>query len=147
MKKSPSKIKSRTRGGKRVGRRTLCTPDLQKVFCDALAKSHTIKNACVVAGISESTFYEWLARGIVGEQPYCKFAELVQYARARGLVTLVESIITDRDWRAKAWYLERTRPADFAQMSHRVPAPEVPPAPPPAPIINIKHVRADDNER
>jgi hypothetical protein len=142
MKKSPSKIKSRTRGRKRAGRRTICTPHLQKVFCDALAKCHTSKNACVVAGISESAFYEWLARGILGEQPYAKFAELVQSARARGLVTLVESIITDKDWRAKAWYLERTRPADFAQVSHRVLAPEVPQTPqPPAPpaIINYHY--------
>jgi hypothetical protein len=118
---------------------------LQKVFCDALAKSHTIKNACVVAGISESTFYEWLARGLVGEQPYAEFAELVQSARARGLVTLVESIITDKDWRAKAWYLERIWPDAFGPVAHRFLVKEVPSAPPPAPIITVKHVRVDEN--
>jgi hypothetical protein len=131
----------------RVGRKTRCTPQLQREVCDALAKSHTIKNACVVAGISESAFYQWLAKGMTGEEPYTKFVELVQHARARGRVALVESIITDKDWRAKAWYLERTCPEDFAQIAHRVIVKEVPQAPPPAPIITVKHVRVDENER
>jgi transposase len=130
---------------KHVGRKTRCTSQLQKQFCDALAKAHTIKNACVVAGISESAFYQWLAKGMSGEEPYAKFVELVQYARARGLATLVESIITDKDWRAKAWYLERTWPEDFGPVAHRFLVREVPQAPPPAPIITVKHVRVDEN--
>jgi hypothetical protein len=73
--------------------------------------------------------------------------ELVQYARARGLAALVESIITDKDWRAKAWYLERTWPEDFRPVAHRFLVKEVPQAPPPAPIITVKHVRVDENER
>ena len=46
--------------------------------------------------------------------------ELVQYARARGRVALIESIITDKDWRAKAWYLERIWPEEFGPVAHRV---------------------------
>jgi hypothetical protein len=129
----------------KVGRKTRCTPQLQKQFCDALAKCHFIKNACVVAGISESTFYQWLARGMTGEEPYAKFVELVQHARARGRVALVESIITDRDWRAKAWYLERAWPEDFGPVAHRFLVKEVPQQPVPAPIITVKHVRVDEN--
>lgn len=129
------------------GRKTKLNAKLQKQFCDALAKAHTIKNACIVAGISESAVYQWLAKGMSGEEPYAKFVELVQYARARGQVALVESIITDRDWRAKAWYLERILPEDFAPMAHRVLVKEVPQTPPPAPIITVKHVRVDENER
>jgi hypothetical protein len=132
---------------KQVGRKTRCTPQLQKQFCDALAKAHTFKNACVVAGISESAIYQWLAKGMSGEEPYAKFAELVQYARARGRVALVESIIADRDWRAKAWYLERILPEDFGPVAHRVIVKEVPQTPPPAPIITVTHVRADEKER
>jgi hypothetical protein len=127
----------------KVGRKTLCTPQLQKRFCDALAKSHTIKNACVVAGISESTFYQWLARGAIGEEPYAKFVELVQSARARGLVALVESIITDKDWRAKAWYLERVWPEDFGPVAHRFLVREVPTKPVPAPVITVIEQRVD----
>ncbi|HEU5247431.1 MAG TPA: hypothetical protein VFU09_10105 [Candidatus Udaeobacter sp.] len=132
---------------KQVGRKTRCTPHLQKQFCDALAKAHTIKNACIVAGISESAFYGWLAKGMTGEQPYAGFVELVQDARAPGRVALIESIITDKDWRAKAWYLERILPEDFGPVAHRILVKEAPQAPPPAPIITVKHVRVDENER
>jgi transposase len=132
---------------KQVGRKTRCTPQLQKQFCDALGKAHTIKNACVVAGISESAFYQWLAKGMNGEEPYAKFVGLVQHARARGRVALIESIITDRDWRAKSWYLERIWPEEFGPVAHRVIVKEVPQTPPPAPIITVTHVRADENER
>ena len=84
-----------------------------------LRRAHTIKNACVVAGISESAFYQWLAKGMSGEEPYAKFVELVGHARARGRVALVESIITDKDWRAKAWYLERIWPEEFGPVANR----------------------------
>jgi len=74
---------------------------------------------------------------MTGEQPYAKFVELVQYARARGRVALVESIITDRDWRAKAWYLERVWSEDFGPVAHRVFVREVPEQPVPAPQIRV----------
>ena len=128
----------------KVGRKTLCTPQLRKQFCDALAKSHTIKNACVVAGIGESTFYQWLARGMTGEEPYVKFVELVKVARARGLVALVESIITDKDWRAKAWYLERVWPEDFGPVAHRFLVKEVPAQAIPSPVITVIEQRVDE---
>jgi hypothetical protein len=132
---------------KQRGRRTLCTPQLQKQFCDALVRCHTIKHSCVVAGIGESTFYQWLAKGMTGEEPYAKFVELVGHARARGRVALIESIITDKDWRAKAWYLERIWPEEFGSVAHRFIVKEVPQTPPPAPIITVTHVRADENGR
>jgi transposase len=132
---------------KQVGRKTRCTSQVQRQFCDALAKAHTIKNACVVAGISESAFYQWLAKGMSGEEPYAKFVELVGHARARGRVALIESIITDKDWRARAWYLERVWPEDFGPVAHRFLVKEVPQPPPPAPIITVKHVRVDENGR
>ena len=81
------------------------------------------------------------------EEPYAKFVELVQHARARGRVALIESIITDKDWRAKAWYLERIWPEEFGPLAHRVIVKEVQQTPPPAPIITVTQVRADENER
>jgi hypothetical protein len=48
-------------------------------------------------------------------------------ARANGRVRLVDSILDDRDWRGKAWYLERTAPAEFGRVDVReLPAPETP---------------------
>jgi hypothetical protein len=132
---------------KQVGRKTRCTAQLQAQFCEASAKYHTIKDACAVAGIGESTFYLWLLRGMAGEEPYLEFVEMVQLARARVRTSLVDEIITDKDWRAKAWYLERTWPDAFGPVAHRFVVKEVPQAPPPAPIITVKEVRVDENER
>jgi hypothetical protein len=67
----------------------------------------------------------------------------ISAGRARGRVALVESIITDKDWRAKAWYLERTCPEDFAQVAHRVLVKEVPQQPVPAPKITVIHQPVD----
>jgi hypothetical protein len=130
---------------KRVGRKTSCTPEVQAQFCEALAKYHTVKDACIATAIGESTFYLWLLKGMAGEDPYLQFVEMVQLARARVRSSLVDEIITDRDWRAKAWYLERTWPEDFGPVAHRFLVKEVPQAPPPAPIITVKHVRVDEN--
>ena|SRR6266567_7178476 len=132
---------------KQVGRKTRCTAQLQAQFCEALAKYHTIKDACAVAGIGESTFYLWLLKGMTGEEPYLQFVEMVQLARARVRSSLVDEIITDKDWRAKAWYLERVWPEEFGPVAHRFIVKEVPQASPPAPIITVKHVRVDENER
>jgi len=66
-----------------------------------------ITTACEAAGIAQSTYYDWL-----GKNPEFS-AELTQ-ARAEGRSELVEKLLAavDRDgnpdWRALAWYLERT---------------------------------------
>jgi transposase len=109
-----------------------------------LRRAHTIKNACVVAGISESAFYQWLAKGMSGEEPYAKFVELVGHARARGRVALVESIITDKDWRAKAWYLGRIWPEEFGPVANRFLVKEVPAQAIPSPVITVIEQRADE---
>ena len=40
--------------------------------------------------------------------------QATQRARAVGRMRLVESILEDKDWRGKAWYLERTDPAQLS---------------------------------
>jgi hypothetical protein len=65
---------------------------------------------------------------------------MLQLARARVRTTLVDEIITDKDWRAKAWYLERSWPDAFGPVAHRVIVREVPQAQPSAPIITFKNV-------
>jgi len=53
-------------------------------------------------------------------------------------------MITDKDWRAKGWYLERSWPDAFGPVAHRVIVTEVPQAQPSAPIITFKNVRVDE---
>jgi hypothetical protein len=70
--------------------------------------------------------------------------ELLQLARARVRVSLADEIITDKDRRAKGWYLERSWPDAFGPVAHRVIVTEVPQAQPSAPIITFKNVRVDE---
>jgi hypothetical protein len=42
-----------------------------------------------------------------------------------GRVRIVDSILDDRDWRGKAWYLERTAPDEYRRVAEReIPAAE-----------------------
>jgi hypothetical protein len=47
------------------------------------------------------------------------FLAETQRARAQGRVRIVDSILDDRDWRGKAWYLERTAPGEFGRCAER----------------------------
>lgn len=45
------------------GRRTICTPELTETICDHIASGLSNKDAIKMSGISDSIFYEWIARG------------------------------------------------------------------------------------
>lgn len=94
------------------------------VLC--LGAGTTIETAAGTVGIAASTIYDWLARAEEfrgeakppkSELPYLEFSEAVTRAR-EGVVTLALSGIIEAgkaDWRALAWYLERSRPDDYGR--------------------------------
>jgi hypothetical protein len=100
--KSPSKL----------GRRSLLTPKLQKRICDLLRKGHTIASTCGATGISERSYHDWCEKNPA-------FSAATQRARSEGKIRIVDSILDSNDWRAKAWYLERCYPTEFARISER----------------------------
>jgi hypothetical protein len=57
-----------------------------------------------------------IVRWVVGSKGFC--TEATQ-ARSKGKIMLISQILTDQDWRAKAWYLERCWPAEFARTEDR----------------------------
>ena len=69
-----------------------------------------------------------MKKGEQGEQPYAKFREQATRARANGKIVLVRQILADKDWWAKAWYLERCWPNEFGRSAER-PLPTVEPEP------------------
>jgi len=103
------------------GRRTKLTPEVQERIVRALRAGNYFRTACIHAGISEATGYEWLARGR-GEHDrpqtplYAAFAEACARAEADAETRAVAQIITAGrdDWRANAWFLERRRPAEWS---------------------------------
>jgi transposase len=114
---------------KRRGRRTRLTPQLQRKICKLLERGHAVGTVCASLGLPDRTFHDYCARDSA-------FLAATQRARAQGRVRIVDSILDDRDWRGKAWYLERTAPAEFGRCAER----ELPPAESSEKRINVAFV-------
>jgi hypothetical protein len=101
-----------TSKGKKRGRRTLLTPALKKRICAMLERGHTVKATVAALGVSPRCYHDHC------EQDAAFLAQTLR-ARACGRVRIAESILDSDDWRAKAWYLERTDPEQYARTAER----------------------------
>jgi hypothetical protein len=72
---------------------------------------------CGAVGISEGSYLDYCAKDGA-------FFAATQRARAVGRVRIVQSILDDRDWKGKAWFLERTAPREFGRTVERPLPPE-----------------------
>lgn len=82
--------------------------------------------ACGSAGLSTSTFYEWVARGEAGDLPFVEFSNETSRARGRATQTLLTILWrgAETDWRCAAQLLRlRLRPEIWRD---EPPEPEVP---------------------
>src|SRR5882724_6074296 len=94
------------------GRPTKLTPELVEELLRYIRMGVTIKTACDAAGINDATYRRW----VVGSKDFCTEATR---ARSKGKIAILSQILADKDWRAKAWYLERCYPAEFARTEDR----------------------------
>jgi hypothetical protein len=99
------------------GRPTKLTKQITDDIVELLQKGGYAETAAVAAGISKRTFYEWMERGNptgtkAADEEYRVFRRRVEEARAKGEQVRVEQVLAGAatDWRAAAWYLERTNP-------------------------------------
>jgi hypothetical protein len=101
-----------------MARPTELTPETQQILCDALSEL-PIKHACDVAEIGVRTYYDWIKRGDAGEEPYASFRKLARKKRAEFVRNELADIreAGERDWKAKAWYLERVHAKEFQPRS------------------------------
>jgi hypothetical protein len=85
------------------------TPDRQSRIIEAITAGNYNEVAARYAGISEKTFYNWLARGEAGEDGYVQFLQSVKNAQAQAEVRDVALIAraAETNWQAAAWKLER----------------------------------------
>ena len=111
----PASTGSRRR---RRGRRPLLDGPKREVFLMAIRAGNRVSAAATYAGISTTSVHEWLRRGEgrdarAATEPYVSFAREVRQARAHAEVAAVAKIraAMPRNWRAAAWWLERTNPA------------------------------------
>jgi hypothetical protein len=94
------------------GRPTRLNAELTTQICRLLGEGISITAACDALGIAESRYFEWREKD---EQ----FREQATRARANGKIALVRQVMADKDWRAKAWYLERCWPNEFGKVQER----------------------------
>jgi hypothetical protein len=104
-----------------IGRPPKLTAEMIEEICDHLITGSSIARAGVLAGISESTIYRWLALGKsegaepiyvelvarVGEAIESSEFELLQLMRIAGS--------KPDHWRATAWMLERRFPEKYGK--------------------------------
>jgi hypothetical protein len=77
-----------------------------------------ISHACNVVGINPDTYYDWMKKGEKAtEGIHREFYLQVKKARAEAItrnVAIIQKAAPD-SWRAAAWWLERSCPAEFGK--------------------------------
>jgi len=91
------------------------------------------RDAAKLAGVGETTFHDWIARGEEyaetpieevpeSERIYAAFSASVEKARAEAVKVALDQIRSAASggvWQAAAWFLERTRPHDYGRIERR----------------------------
>lgn len=74
-----------------------------------VASGNNIRTACQVSGVGKTLFYKW-------QKKFEDFADVLRAAQAANEVFRVAHIAkaADKDWKADAWHLERTRSETYA---------------------------------
>lgn len=114
-----AKPKPRIKSVNPVGRPKV-PEEKRKIILDSLRKGNTKKDSCLAAGITQTTFSEWMVKasdyrekGI--ENEYTEFSLQVDeaMAEARRFVQECWQKHIPNDWRAGMAYLERTDPENW----------------------------------
>lgn len=98
-------------------------------LCTALKSGNTKKNACLLAGCSETQLYKWL------RDPNCETEDTLAWqfassikksiaeAQNRNIVLIQKA--AQNNWQASAWYLERSDPQNWGKRErHEISGPD-----------------------
>jgi len=102
-----------------MGRHSKLTPELQAEICKYISEGNTYDRACRLAGISDSIFYKWKARGEKeGAGIYLQFLQaqkrsLEQFKQTN--IDIIQAAAKEGTWQAAAWLLERKHPEEFGR--------------------------------
>ena len=90
----------------------------------AVEQGSYVKDACIYAGIDESTFYRWRQKAESGEETYVELFDEIAQIEAEFKVDTVKKIKDigeeDRNPRALQWILEKKYPEQFGDTSKLV---------------------------
>jgi hypothetical protein len=92
------------------------TPELETRIALSVASGLPIPIAAQAHGVPKSTWAEWLAKGRAGKQPYARFLDAMNEAKAAWAEATTRNITTASalDWKAGAWLLERRMPQHYS---------------------------------
>lgn len=108
------------------GVKSKLTKDLQTEITTVIRQGGYTYHAIEAAGISQTTYQNWMARGAKYEEtggpkadrPYYDFAVAVRKAQSRDALRS-QSVVTRAelagDWKAAAWSLEKKHPMTYGQ--------------------------------
>lgn len=111
----------------RGGRPTLLTDEVAERIANLLAAGNHDEVAARSAGVAPRTLREWLHRGLSSaarDEPYRRLRARLDEARANGEASHVARIAraaADGDWKASAWFLERSYPSRWGRPALRPP--------------------------
>lgn len=100
-----------------MSRHTKLDPTIHAKIVESIRAGNYLETAAAVAGIDPRNLRHWIRKGARGIEPYRQFSEDVTAAMATGETAAVAMLRAHgrKDWRALAWWLERTRPARYGQ--------------------------------
>lgn len=105
-----------------MARPTKLTTEVEETILKAIRSGNYAGTAATYAGVDRSTYFRWLERGDpAGTAPtdgrYRAFRARVEQAKAEAEVRDITMIAKagERDWRARAWSVERRHPERWAR--------------------------------
>ena len=135
------------------GRPVLLSDEIADQIVTMLRAGNAATVACRAAGIGRRTFGDWMKRGesrLTRDAPFREFRERVNEARAEAEARAVTLIATAarEDWRAAAWYLERSFPERWGTVQERADASATKDADaPPDPFAEVDELAAARRRR
>jgi hypothetical protein len=103
-----------------MGRPTKCTPELIEALSQKIRKGLPIRTSCLLVGIGESTYHEWMGRAEAGEEPFVTFQSSLFVAEAEAeefWLEVLQSSTCDKSFNPNPAYfwLERRRRKDWGR--------------------------------
>lgn len=90
--------------------------DLIKELARLIRSGINNRDACAVAGVSETAFYRWLQEPRKGlEIELWEALEKAKAERKAFMLTTITKAAQNGTWQAAAWWLERVYPSEFAK--------------------------------
>ena len=100
-----------------MGRPTKISKAVTDRVIEAIKSGATYELAAQYAGISYSTFNNWMLKGEEGHKDFLQFLQQVKEAEGKAAITWLQMIDTAaaESWQAAAWKLERRYPQSYGK--------------------------------